>query len=172
LLRHALGARLRRPLDHLGGRGRHCRRGHYFWRWCRALSLLQLLDAFEGSAREAIVRIQRKCLAIIRDGAVGVLFVFIGVAAINVREDVFRIEINRLVVVGDSAVKIALVEGVGAAAIVVGIGVFRIEFDRFVEVGDSAVVILLEFSVGLAAIVVREDVFRIEFERLVVVGEG
>ena len=57
---------------------------------------------------------------------------------------VFRIELDRLGVVGDGAVVVALV-AVRDTAVVVGGGVLGIEPDRLAEVGDGAVIVLLVY---------------------------
>ena len=65
-----------------------------------------------------------------------------GIAAIVIGNHIFRIEADRLVVILDGAVVIALA-GVGAAAIVIGRRICRIESDRLVVLLDGAVVIAL-----------------------------
>ena len=62
---------------------------------------------------------------------------FIGVAAGDVSGDVFRIELDRLAVVSDNAVVLALLL-IGAAAVGVSGGLFRIKLDRLAMVGDGA----------------------------------
>ena len=93
-------------------------------------------------------------------------------AAIVVGKCVFRIEPDRLVVIGDGAVEVAFVAP-GEAATVVGPRVFRIrsEPDRLVEVGDGAVAVAF-VAPDSAAVVVSNGVCRIEPDRLGVVGDG
>jgi hypothetical protein len=55
---------------------------------------------------------------------------------------VFRIELDRLVEIGDGAVVFALFR-IGAAAVAIGPSVFRIDLDRLAVVGDGTVVVAL-----------------------------
>src|SRR6266849_1026152 len=80
------------------------------------------------------------------------LLVEIRVAATVIGQGIPRIEPDRLVVFGDSAVIVALV-AVRVGAAVVGGGVVGVEADRFVVVGNGAVVVALG-AVAVAAVVV------------------
>ena len=75
----------------------------------------------------------------------------VGDAAIVVDAGVPGVEADRLVVIGDRSIALALVV-MGVAAIVVGLGVGRIEADGGIEIGDGAVVV--PFLVGNEAAIV------------------
>src|SRR5712691_7695698 len=80
------------------------------------------------------------------------LLVEISVAATVIGQGIPRIEPDRLVVFGDSAVVVALV-AVRVGAAVVGGGILGIEPHRLAVVGDGAVVFALG-AVAVAAVVV------------------
>jgi hypothetical protein len=90
---------------------------------------------------------------------VGIVVGFVGFAACSVGGGIFRIELNRLVRVGDGAVIIAFTV-IGVAAVFVGESKLRIEPRRLITFGDRAVVIAL--AGGKAAVVVRRSIARIE----------
>ena len=73
---------------------------------------------------------------------------------------VLRVELDRLIEVGDGAVGVAL-HAVGHAAVVEGHRHAGIELDRLVEVGDGAVEIAL-VAVGETAVVEGQRVLRVE----------
>ena len=79
-------------------------------------------------------------------------------------------EPDRLTVVGDGAVEVALV-AVGVAPVVEGHGVFRIDADRLIVVGDGAVEVAL-VAVDDTSIVEGHDVFGIVSDRFIEVGDG
>src|SRR5579871_2365035 len=81
-----------------------------------------------------------------------------------------RLELDRLVEVGDGAVKVAF-SVIDEAAAGVRRGKVWPEPDRLVEVGDGAIVVALAF-VSLAAMVVDDDVFRSTREHAVAGGDG
>src|SRR5215471_1780949 len=94
---------------------------------------------------------------------------FPGGAAVAVIGGMLRVEPDRLVVVGDGAVEIALLLiGDGAVVEAVGVG---LEADRLAVVGDGPVVIALGV-IGLAAVVDGVDIAGIEPNRLVVILQG
>jgi hypothetical protein len=64
----------------------------------------------------------------------------VGTTAAIEREGVFRIELERLAVVGDGMIKVAL-SFVGTAAVVERDGEFRIEPDRLAVIRDGAIVV-------------------------------
>src|SRR5215813_11875768 len=86
-------------------------------------------------------------------------------AAGQVGGGVFRIEPDRLIILGYGAVEVAL-EAPSDAAVVVGFVILRIEPDRLVVVGDGAVEIALS-SPDDAAVAVMQGTFWIEPDRLV-----
>src|SRR5262249_60215385 len=67
----------------------------------------------------------------------------LGVAAVEVVTFSRRLELDRLVVIEDSAVVFAVLV-VGDAAVVVGDGEFGVELDRLVVVRNGAVIVALE----------------------------
>ena len=73
---------------------------------------------------------------------------------------VLRIVSDRLAVIGDCAIVVAL-GAVSEAPVVVGFNVLGIEPDRFAVVSDRAVIIALG-TVGASAIVVGDCVLGIE----------
>ena len=82
----------------------------------------------------------------------------------------FGIEPDRLIVVGDGAVVVALV-AVGVAPIVEGHDEFWIEPDRLIVVGDGALVVAL-FVMSGTSIVEGHGQYGIEPDRLIQVGDG
>src|SRR5262245_44193234 len=91
-------------------------------------------------------------------------------AALIVIFGIRRFKPDRLVVVGDSAVVVAL--GVpGKAAAVIRYVAFRVEPNHLVEVGDGAVIVSLG-APSETPIVVGAGIFWIETDRLVVIGDS
>ena len=63
-------------------------------------------------------------------------------AAVVIGFGIFRIELDRLIVVRDGPIEVTPAPP-GAAAVVVGVSIFRIELDRPVEVLDGPVEVAL-----------------------------
>jgi hypothetical protein len=95
----------------------------------------------------------------------------VGTAAASVGDDKFRIELDRLFVVGDCAVPLALLL-IAEAAVGVGASIFRIEDDRLIEVGNRTVVLALAPFVGIPAAVIGVGVFRISRQQTAARGDA
>src|SRR6266568_2871836 len=109
-------------------------------------------------------------MSVIRQGSRPVAQQSLGKAAVVVGIDVFRIEFDSTIVVGDSSIHIALAF-LGKAAVSVGFGVFGIEFDGTITICNGTVVVALVIF-GETPIVVRVRVLWIKFEGAVVVDDG
>jgi hypothetical protein len=81
-----------------------------------------------------------------------------------------RIDAQRLLIIGNGAIEIALL-AIGGAAIVVGERKSRIERDGAIVIGDGAVIVAALVIVGVAAIG-QEIRLRLELDRFVIVGDG
>ena len=115
------------------------------------------------------VRRQRDGQRVVGDRRGEVEPLALGVAAVDVGVGQTRVELYRLIEIGQRAVELAL-GGPGAAAIVVGRS-RRIELDRLVVVGNGAIGIAF-VAPGNAAIVIRGGIIRVDAQRRSVVGDG
>jgi hypothetical protein len=82
------------------------------------------------------------------------------VAAVDIGIGVFRIDLDRLVVVRDRLVVLALCQ-IRDAAVDIGLRKFRIDLDRFGFVRDRLVMLALR-RIGGAAVDIGIGVFRID----------